>query len=67
MAIRSKSKTFSYAFVVLLAFALSGLAVGTAVVGSAAEADEETSDCEEPGGHGERRTRRDFEKSRPYR
>jgi uncharacterized protein DUF3365 len=42
MAIRSKSKRFSYAFVVLLAFALSGLAVGTSEVGSAAEADEET-------------------------
>src|SRR5262245_35435851 len=43
MAIRSKSnKTFLCAFVVLLALAISGLAVGTAVVGSAAESDEET-------------------------
>src|ERR1044072_650332 len=41
MAIRS-NKTFLYAFIVLLAFALCGLPVGTSVVGSAAESDEET-------------------------
>src|SRR5437868_9805927 len=42
MAVQS-NKTFLYAFIVVLAFALSGIAVFTSVVGSAAEADEETS------------------------